>query len=362
MDSDTIGSFEGYFNDGQTAASHEVSVTFGPNGLIFGSKDGAATEHWTYEGLQPVRPVPKTGPARLRYEGATEARLIIASPAFAERVLQHAPQLGKSASHKTTAKIAALCFAGIVALGVVSWLILSVAPSTLASMIPKLWWSVVGEQIETSIVKSARQCNGLAGKKVLAKLAFKFSNDAEANTVRVYDLPVMNAFAMAGGRIVFTKALIDEATSPDQVAGVLAHELGHVKAGHPETQLVRVLGLQLIMSALWGGSGFGDAMAQGGAMLAILNYTRSAEREADAIAIELLKKAKISPDGLASFFEIVKKQTGEKGEDSTGGLGSMLRTHPGLNERIANIRKLNIGATKPSLSSEDWRSLKNICS
>lgn len=361
MGSDTTGCYQGYFNDGQTAVSHDIEVTFGPNGLMFGPDGEAATEHWTYEGLQPVRPVSKSGPARLRYEGTPEARLIIASPEFAARVLQHAPQLGASASHKATAKIAAMCIAGLVVLGVVSWFLLTTVPTTLASLVPHSWWSRVGAHVETEMVKNSRQCTNQAGKKALAKLAFKFSENAEANTVRVYKMPFMNAFAMAGGRIVLTSALIEEATSPDEIAGVLAHELGHVKAGHPETQLVRALGLQIIMSILWGGSGASDALAQGGAMLAILRYTRSAEREADAIAIELLNKAKIDPNGLASFFEVLKKRKGATDDESPGQFKNLLRTHPGLKERIANIRKLNVGNTQPSLSREDFESLKNIC-
>ncbi len=97
-------------------------------------------------------------------------------------------------------------------------------------------------------------------------------------------------------------------------------------------------------------------------MLTILRYTRSAEREADEIAIELMKKAKIDPNGLANFFKVVKKQTGENDKKDGSGYFSMLRTHPSLDERIERIRKLKIGATTPSLSKEDWESLKKICS
>lgn len=362
MVSDATGAYLGFFNDGQTAASHEVSVSIGPDGLLFGPKDAAADQHWTYEGLRPVRPVPASGPARLSYEGSSEARLIIASPQFAEQLLQRAPHLGTAAGHKATAKIVAYCVAGLAAFATIGWLILSAAPTAVATLIPQNWWSYMGEQIEATMVKSARQCTNQEGKKALAKMAFKFSGNAEADTVRVYDIPIMNAFAMAGGRIVMTSSLIKEASSPDEVAGVLAHELGHVKAHHPEAQIVRVFGLQLIMSALWGGSGLGDAVAQGGAMLAILRYTRGAEREADAIAIDLMKKAKIDPNGLARFFKIVKRHTGEKGQKKGSEYSSMLRTHPSLDERIENIRKLKVGETTPALSKEDWEKLKKICS
>ena len=93
-----------------------------------------------------------------------------------------------------------------------------------------------------------------------------------------------------------------------------------------------------------------------------MRYTRSAEREADAIAIELLEKAKIDPKGLAAFFRTIKKSLGGKSSTAAGQVTSLLRTHPGLDERIEKIRKLQVGPTTPALSDEDWRNLKNICS
>ncbi|MEM8688152.1 MAG: M48 family metallopeptidase [Pseudomonadota bacterium] len=362
MVSDPSDAHIGYYNDGQTAASHEVEVRFGPNGLVFGPPDNAAQNHWSYDGLEPVRPVSASGPSRLRYEGAPEARLIIASPKFARQVVQRAPQVGTRAGHKATAKIAFLCIAGVAAFAVASWLVLSAAPATVAAMIPQSWWGYMGEKIETSLVKSAKRCGAPEGKKALARMAFRFSDDIEANSVRVYDMPIVNAFAMAGGRVVLTSGLIAAANSADEVAGVLAHELGHVKAHHPEEQLVRVFGLQLILSALWGGSGMTDALAQGSALLAVLRYTRSAEGEADAIAIELLQKAKIDPRGLAAFFRTLQKTLGGDAGSSASQVTNLLRTHPGLAERIDQIGKLQVGPTTPSLSDDDWQHLKNICS
>ncbi len=362
MVSEVSGNYLGYFNDGLTATSHEVEVSFGPRGLMFGPKGTLKGHHWTYEGLQPVRPVPKSGPSRLRYEAAPEARLIIASPNFAKEVLELAPQLGKGASNINTAKIAGLCLAGLIAVGLAGWAVLSAAPSTVATVIPQTWWSYMGTQIESSLMKTSKRCTNPEGQKALARMVFKFADEVEAYTVRVYDLPIVNAFAMAGGRVVLTRGLIQGASSADEVAGVLAHELGHVKARHPEEQLVRVFGLQLVMSALWGGSGLGDAMAQGGAMLAVLRYTRGAEREADKIAVELMQKAQIDPHGLADFFEMVKKQPGANVQKSLGRIGNILRTHPGLDERIAQIKKLKKGPSTPALSDEDWTALKSICS
>ena len=60
--------------------------------------------------------------------------------------------------------------------------------------------------------------------------------------VRVYDIPIKNAFALPGGHIVITRGLLREATDPEEVAGLLAHEVGHVARHHPEAQMIRIAG------------------------------------------------------------------------------------------------------------------------
>lgn len=359
--SDPGVSFLGHFHDGRTAASHEVRVHLGPDGLLFGPEKAPASNHWSYDDLRAVKPMGKSGPAWLSYRGDDDARLIVGSSEFATGLIARAPQVGTAAGYRRTAAIAGLCAAGIaIVIGLV-WVLMSAAPATIAAAVPQSWWATAGENIERSLVKNAKQCHGREGKEALARLSYRFSGDVEANTVRVYDMKIVNAFAMAGGRVVLSKELIRKAKTPEEVAGVLAHELGHVKAKHPETQLVRVVGLQLIMSALWGGSGVGDLLAQGGAMLSILSYTRDAEREADDIAIDLMSKAKIDPRGLARFFEslggVAKSEAGKRLER----WGSMMSTHPGMSERIEKLRKLETGETTPAMSDEDWQALRAIC-
>ncbi len=359
--SDPGKSFLGHFNDGQTAASHEVQIRFGPDGLLFGPERAPAQHHWAYDNVRAVKPMGKSGPAWLSYRGNDDARLIVGSPEFASGLLPRASQVGTAAGHRKTVAIAALCLGGLAIVGGLIWILMALVPGAIAKSVPESWWLTAGANIERTLVKGAMQCHGREGKEALARLSFKFSDDVEANTIRVYDMKIVNAFAMAGGHVVISKKLIEKAGSPEEVAGVLAHELGHVKARHPETQLVRVLGLQLILSALWGGSGVGDILAQGGAMLSILSYTRDAEREADDLAIELMRKAKIDPRGLASFFESISSAPAAASSKKGLGWGSMLSTHPGMGERIEKIKKLETGETEPALSADDWRALRAIC-
>ena len=71
--------------------------------------------------------------------------------------------------------------------------------------------------------------------------------------ITVINLPFENAFATAGGHMVITARLIEMAHSPEEVAGVLAHEIGHGIERHPEVALVRGVGLAVLMEFITGG-------------------------------------------------------------------------------------------------------------
>ena len=86
----------------------------------------------------------------------------------------------------------------------------------------------------------------------------KAAPGSEPFNVRVYDWSLMNAFAVPGGQIVLTKGLIDKAETPDEVAGVLAHEMGHGIEMHPETGIIRSIGLAAAVEVMLGGAGGGS--------------------------------------------------------------------------------------------------------
>ncbi|MEM7429604.1 MAG: M48 family metallopeptidase [Pseudomonadota bacterium] len=361
MESVPTKPFVGHFVDNPTGASHEVQVRLGPNGLIFGPQEAPARHHWSYDDLKPVKPMGRSGPAWLARSTALDERLIVGSPEFAAALLGLASQVGPAGSRRRVAAFAGLCLAVLAVFAGIVWLVLSAAPGAIARAVPERWWAEIGQTMEQSLVEDALQCSSRDGQQALTRLTRRFAGAGDHRTIRVYDMTIVNAFAMAGGRVVISNGLIAEAGTPEEVAGVLAHELGHLQARHPETQLVRVIGVQVLLSTLWGGSGIGDLLAQGGALLSILSYTRDAEREADDIALELMKEAKVDPRGLASFFERLKRAGGNETGAGLGRWGDMIRTHPGLDERIDKIRGLGVGDTIPVLSRKDWQQLREIC-
>jgi len=259
------------------------------------------------------------------------------------------------------AAIAATC--GLLAVGFL-YLILSYAPQTLAFMVPESWRDTLGDQVEGTLASGAKLCGTSTNNTALADLASRIAQgdpDAPLFQLKVYDIDIINAFALPGARIVITKKLIDTAETPEEVAGVLAHELGHVYHRHAEAQMVRAMGIELLVKIASGG---GDTVSGLAGLLAILRYSRDAEREADSFALQQLAKEAIDPLGLKRFLERIMRLEGDQG--SSGGffgtVSDMMSTHPVTKERIDAIKPLPEGTTpRPVLSDPDWKSLKKLC-
>lgn len=140
--------------------------------------------------------------------------------------------------------------------------------------------------------------------------------------------PSINAFAMPGGYIVVHTGLIDAADSPEELAGVIAHEVQHIEQRHSLQQIARELGLSAAISVVLGDAGTIGSMAT---QLAGLRFSRDHEREADLRGLESLLAADIDPTGMASMFR--------KLEAAAAGVSppAFLSSHPATAERIATI-------------------------
>jgi predicted Zn-dependent protease len=152
--------------------------------------------------------------------------------------------------------------------------------------------------------------------------------------VTVVDAPVVNAFALPGGRIVVYTGLIDKAAEPEQVAGVLGHEMAHVTMRHGMERIAQSIGLvaaiQFFLGDVQGLAALGAEVLQ---VATINSYSRDQEAAADAEGVRTLHAAGIDPLSLARFFELLKNEHG----DLPGAI-SWISTHPQHDARIAAIR------------------------
>ena len=165
--------------------------------------------------------------------------------------------------------------------------------------------------------KDHKACETPASRAALDRLTERLAAAASGSPMQVrvmlLDWRLVNAFAMPGGQIILTRGLVQTAGSPDEVAGVLAHELGHALELHPETGLVRAMGLAAAAQLIFAGSA--GTVSNVGLVLTQLRYTRIAEREADVHALRMLKGAGISAKGFGDFFERLE---GKRPADGSG--------------------------------------------
>ena len=346
------------FFDGEVAADRDVTVRLGQDGVAF-SGLGVTPRSWAYSAMTAVDP-PQAGHAlRLSNPSQPGARLVIRDDAFVAALVAVAPHLRGGFNPRQAMKITVWTGGGVAAVAIAAYLTMQFLPQRIAFLLPDTWRDRVGAQIEASLTEGAAQCRSLPGDAALSAMAARLAG-GDGATIRVYDIPVMNAFAMPGGRIVVTRALIEKAEAPEEVAGVLAHEMGHVAHRHSEAQLVRATGLQVFLSLATGGGN--DNITSFAGLAAILRYSRAAEREADDYALSVLRTARIDPLGLKHFFERVRDEDGKPSTGVFGKIGSVLATHPGTDDRISRIKPLPGGITpRPVLTEAQWQALRKIC-
>lgn len=159
--------------------------------------------------------------------------------------------------------------------------------------------------------------------------------------VRVVDSEEVNAFAVPGGFLYVNVGLLRAARDEAELAGVLAHEIGHVAARHGAKALTRQLGLAVLLELVRRENPsrseevLGALIALGGQGL-MLKYSRDEELEADALGVQTLHRAGFDPEGLTRFFELLLQESGDVPRAF-----ELFSTHPRTAERIRRTRELS---------------------
>ncbi len=156
---------------------------------------------------------------------------------------------------------------------------------------------------------------------------------------KVLDSPVINAFAVPGGFVYFTRGILAYLNSEAEVAGVMGHEVGHIAARHSAKQISR----QQIASL---GLGIGSILsedvaqlagiAQSGIGILFLKFGRDAERQSDLLGVTYSTELGYDAKEMANFFRILERME----ENSGSGLPGWLSTHPAPEERVQTIVNL----------------------
>ncbi|MFT2011363.1 M48 family metalloprotease [Pontibacter sp. 13R65] len=157
---------------------------------------------------------------------------------------------------------------------------------------------------------------------------------------KVLDSPVINAFAVPGGYVYFTRGILAHFNNEAQFAGVLGHEIGHVAARHSAQQqskgVLAQFGLVLGRIIAPEFEGFANAASQGVGLL-FLKFGRDDERESDRLGVEYATKLGYDAAEMADFFNTLQRtQESSDGEE----MPNFLSTHPASAERSKTVRQL----------------------
>lgn len=171
--------------------------------------------------------------------------------------------------------------------------------------------------------------------------------DPESIDIYIVNDPKLNAFVAGGQNLFVNTGLILRTDKPEELAGVIAHETGHIAGGHLSrmAQAQQQAGIPLLAGMLLGAAAavagapeLGQALMAGGATVGqrgLLKFSRSQEQAADQAAVTYLGTLQMSPEGLLEFFHVLENQNLRISRDGN----EYLRTHPLTQDRIAFLEQ-----------------------
>ncbi len=351
------------YYDGKTAAAHAVQLQYAGDMLRITTPQGEVVGLWEQGHIRSE--FPQNMPLRLRHMAKDGERVLIKDPALAENMRAWlAPALRELRAARRIRWFFAAFAAWICAAGL--WVASPHLLTAVTRCIPVTWEEKLGEKTREAVADllaegpaNTRWRTQGPGAQALQNLTTRLAGDDTAGyTLRVamLDSTTVNAFTLPGGYIIVTTALVRQCSGPDELAGVLAHEMGHVTERHTTRGLVRDEFLSFAGRILTGGSDVLSAMNSAGGKLLAKRFSRDDERNADMLGLQRLAKAKINPAAMGLFFS---RLPGEKNPGSF----IYLSSHPSNAERMAYLAaeaaKLP-GKYTPALTSAEWERLKEL--
>lgn len=345
------------YSDGRTALVHACGVSAREDGLHVSLREGVRIWEWT----QLTRADDGGETIILKFIRDTGERITLsaeeadAARAFAPSLLSQRGLRREGAALVLSLMAAAGALAAVFLVGV------PLAAGPIAHSLPQRYQDHLADIGWNQVYALSSECefdtssDGWVALDNLFDALKAHAHGVDSSTVHVVDATFPNAFTLPDGSIVVTNRLIHLAESPDEVAGVLAHELGHVEAEHVMAGVVRQMGVGMFVDVVFGGAGAGQAVAAINVLA--LRYSRADEAEADAIAIRLMDEANFNPGAIASFFEHVRGEEAREGAS----IPEMLSSHPDSARRAQEAARHARPGRPPALGPEDWAALHAVC-
>ena len=347
------------FYDGTSSRRHRVELAF--NDRLDISENGTTLATWPFADIR--RAEGAAGLLRLSCVTAPSlARLEVRDAALGVALSARCPQLNdKAAGGHGVSAIVGWSLAATVSIVAVIWFGLPYAADRLAPLVPNTLERRIGDAADGQIrfAFGGKSCNGnAAGRAAFVKLMKKLSTAAGIDApvrAEVLDTPVPNAFALPGGRVYLFSGLLAKAENVDEIAGVLAHELGHVTHRDNTRNMIYSGGTSFLIGLLFGDVTGSGALIFASRSLITASYSRDAEQRADDFSIGVMHQLgrPTKPMG-----DLIFRITGNQGDKTL----SILANHPLTEDRLKHLTDEDRPATgQPLLTAQEWTALKAIC-
>jgi Zn-dependent protease with chaperone function len=359
----------GIFYDGASTTRHDVTVEAATAALRICAADGALLAEWPYDRIETLSS--PEGVLRIGRVGSPIlARLEVRDPALCSAIDDLSLPVDRSGrtERRMRRKVVFWSIAATVSLLVVAVVGVPAIATRLAPLVPyrieHLLGNAVDKQVRSMLDDSksgvpfecGRADSEKAGRAAFENLIRKLETAAalpiplSAAVVRKSDA---NAFALPGGRVYVFQGLVDKTETPDELGGVLAHEIGHVAHRDGTRSVLQAAGLSFLFGMLLGDFVGGGAVILASKAVLQSRYSRDVETSADAYGVDLMSRLKADPHALAV---ILKRIAGE-----SEGWSKLLLDHPETKNRIAAIEAAPRGTPQPLLDAAQWAELKRIC-
>lgn len=363
------------FHDGLTAAVHDVDLDYravdGVGTLFIRASDQRELGRWPATELYAVHS--RKDELRLGANGQPRgARVIVTGRQDVARVQATLPvlhekrlqQAGRDVRLAVTATVALAAVIGAYLYGV------PVLASRIVGLVPPTWEQNLGRTVAQQMVASLGDGDGpqlcdsdpdsLANRAIarFGAAALAGSGSPFSLDIKVVKSDIPNAFALPGGQVFFFSALLQQAQTPDEFAGVLAHEVGHVAYRHGMEQLISTAGTGMLIGFILGDL-TGISVAAGlGATIIDARFSRDAERQADAFAAQVAQRLDFNPTGLVDLINRVGA------DDEFARALALLSTHPLTEDRKAALERmgqLRPAGLEPPFTVAEWAAIRSMC-
>jgi Zn-dependent protease with chaperone function len=347
------------FFDGSSSRRHAVRLGFGEQ-LEISAEDGSPLASWAYADLRRLDA--PAGTLRLGNTAAAAlARLEIRDTRTAAEVTARCSHLDANAPGRhSVGRIVAWSLAAAVSVVLITLYGLPLIAERLTPLLPESFERRLGDVAEQQVkaIFGDKVCDNPAGQAAFVKLvdALRGAAGLDRSVVpSVLSSGIANAIALPGGKVFLFSALLDKANDPDEIAGVIAHEFGHVAHRDNMRGLIHNGGTSFLIGLLFGDITGSGALIFTSRTLITSSYSRETEQNADTYSIDVMRRLGRSPTPMG---ELLFRVTGKEGGSGLG----ILSSHPLTEDRLARMKQLDApprGA--PLLTPQEWAALKAIC-